>query len=720
MYYLDLFFTSLVILLYLYYFGYNIIKRFSYTINKLLTLTTFLSIIMFSSVMFQLVAGEGVLTDYAGRIYFAAFLFVLQTIFHFTQMYPQFEKQSSPWFIIVSGVPGIAVIVLTVVTDFVVAGARFNNNEITYVFGEFSYIYFIFTVVYIAGVIVIFFYKYKSIENDAFKNQLFMMYSGVLFGAVLIYLFTLYFPYLRNVHVFKHLALIFSSMLIGGIFNYALSDVRILDFKRFYLKTGYTITIFLLLFFPSLFILDFSMTLAVSGYVMPPVGIALLLFLYLFLFYRFARLPIQRVFKKTYLQFESKVNEFFQDILTLSEEQEQSRFWDYFFKNIIITLEERFDIRRAAFYVFSSQDREYHFSFGFGEKTDIQVIREDNPIVKCINDYRKLIEISLFITDHDLQKYRRILYTIFKNNDIRVIIPFINKEGVVIGILFLGALKSGKPYSVDLLSVLDIYRIQLENILSNAIMIENVKSTQVIEHDRLVVSSIKKKLIPKELKSIEGIRISSFYMNNSDLGGDYFESLVLPGGKLGLFITDTSDMGIDSAIIALELYTVLHNQPEKYDTPDKMLNVMNWVVSTSRFSEKYARSMYLVYDTSLSSLTMTNAAYNPVVLFNPANSSFMEFDTKGIPIGIDRNFNYETKNIELPAGSIGFVYSDGLTSAMNSEGNTYQLGRIKDILRAAPDDTAAVLTRKIFDDFNAFTGSIRHSSDVSGIVFKIV
>jgi sigma-B regulation protein RsbU (phosphoserine phosphatase) len=98
----------------------------------------------------------------------------------------------------------------------------------------------------------------------------------------------------------------------------------------------------------------------------------------------------------------------------------------------------------------------------------------------------------------------------------------------------------------------------------------------------------------------------------------------------------------------------------------------------------------------------------------------MEFDTKGIPIGIDRNFNYETKNIELPSGSIGFVYSDGLTSAINGEGNTYQLGRVKDILRAAPDDTAAILTRKIFDDFSEFTGSNKHSSDVSGIVFKII
>ncbi|HON76851.1 MAG TPA: PP2C family protein-serine/threonine phosphatase [Spirochaetota bacterium] len=720
MYYLDLFFTSLVILLYVYYFGYNIIKRFSYTINKLLTLTTFLSLVMFSSLMFQLVAGEGVMTDYAGRIYFGAFLFVLQTIFHFSQMFPQFEKQSPPWLVLVTAIPGIAVIVFTVAADFVIARTMFNNNVISYTFGEYSYVYFICVALYLLGIIAVFIYKYNSIENDAFKNQLFMMFSGVFVGTVLIFLFTLYLPFRQNEHTFKHLALIFSSILIGGIFNYALSDVRILDFKRFYLKTGYSVTIFLLLFFPAYFILDFSMTLAISGYVMPPVGISLLLFLYLFLFYRFARPPIQRLFKRTYLQFESKVNEFFQDVLTLSEEQEQSRFWDYFFKNIIITLEERFDIRRAAFYILNSKEREFNFSFGFGEKTDIQVIREDNPIVKCLNDYRKLIEISLFITDHDLQKYRRILYTIFKNNDIRVIVPFINKEGALIGILFLGALKSEKPYSVDLLSVLDIYRIQLENILSNAIMIENVKSKQVIEHDRLVVSSVKKKLIPRELKSIEGLRISSFYMNNSHLGGDYFESLVLPDNKLGFFITDTSDLGIDSAVIALELYTVLHNQPEKYETPDKMLNGMNWVVSTSRFSEKYARSMYCVYDAVTSSLTISNAAYNSVVLFNPANSSFMEFDTKGIPIGIDRNFNYETKTIELPSGSIGFVYSDGLTSAMNSEGNAYQLGRIKDILRGASDDTAAVLTRKIFDDFKNFSEGVRHTSDVSGIVFKVV
>ena len=58
---------------------------------------------------------------------------------------------------------------------------------------------------------------------------------------------------------------------------------------------------------------------------------------------------------------------------------------------------------------------------------------------------------------------------------------------------------SNKPYSFDLLSVLELYRIQFELTLANSILLEGVKTTQIAKHDRVIIKNIKEKVKPKKL-----------------------------------------------------------------------------------------------------------------------------------------------------------------------------------------------------------------------------
>ncbi len=719
MYYLDIFCILIILALYSYFFLFNVIKRFDSSINRLLSLTSFISLLLFSSLGFQLVFYRSPHLALSARIYLASLFFISQMIFHFAQMYPRFERQVPGWIVMLSAIPGIAVTVITAGTDLILKQARFDGR-ILHELGEYSYLYFIFFGIYLSGIIITFLYKYRYIENESFKNQLLLLYSGVIAGALIIVLYTFVLPFKYNMHTFKHVSLIFSSMMIGSIINYALSDVRILDFKQFYQKNLYWITVFVLLSAPSYLILKKSLEISVRGYYVPPVGIAIFLFVYLFLFYRFVRPVLERFFRRGYIEFERNVTDFYQELTSLGNVSDQAHFWEFFFDRTITTLEKRFMISRAAFYLYNAKEKAYEYSFGFGEKIEVRRIEEADPMVKCLIEYKKLIEISLFITDTNLQQYRRLLYKVFRNNDIRVMIPYFNNEKQLVAILALGALKDRKPYSVDLLYVLDVYRIQMEQILSNAIMIEDVMATQVVEHDKLVVEGIKKKIIPKELKNIPGIRLSSFYISNSLHGGNYFESFAMPGSRLGLFIADISDAGVESALILLELYTVLHNQPEKQEGPEKMLNIMNWVLSTSRFSTKYAQAYYAVYSASTGELFYSNAAFNAAVLYNSESDAFIELDTKGIPIGIDKNFAYEARSCDVKPGQIGFLYSDGLSSALNGNGESFPIGRVKDMIRLNHGDSPAVLSRKIYEDFKAFVGDEKLISDVSLVIFKIM
>jgi sigma-B regulation protein RsbU (phosphoserine phosphatase) len=183
-------------------------------------------------------------------------------------------------------------------------------------------------------------------------------------------------------------------------------------------------------------------------------------------------------------------------------------------------------------------------------------------------------------------------------------------------------------------------------------------------------------------------------------------------------LANTSDIGVESAILALEMNSVFYSQAEMCESPERLINITNQVLCSSRFTDRYATALYIMYDTASREIVFSNAAFNPFIIFDPKNESFVEFDSEGIPIGIDIRFNYKHRTLIAPLNGIGFCYSQGLSAAFNKEGDNYSISRIKDIIKMNMKDTSISLVKKIYNDFEDFTQGSNLLNDVTLIVFK--
>ncbi len=717
MFYTDIVLIAIASLLAFYYAAGNILKKFRFGINRLYSLFCLVLIVFFASLLLLILQPASAHVNATFRIFISLGLLLVQLAFHLAQAYPRWERKLPVWLITLSFLPGLAVVAVTIFTDFIVENV--TPGDVTgVVYGPYATAYLSVLCLYLAGLAAVVLYKTRILENVSFRGQLYYLLAGYAL-CVAVTAFAVYvLPSHFDIAQYRRTGLVATLLAFSSIMNYAVYQDRALDFRKYYqVKISWAIVL-LFLALPTYYLIEYSAVLARSGNPIPVVGVAFLLFIYLFTFYRFGKPALERLFRRGAISFEQKVNEFFKDMSDISTEGEQARFLDIFFERSIYPLETRFDIASASFLIANPQDGTFSYSFGFGEKLGIGDAAKQAEVAGCLKEYGNVVEISYFFTEERLGVYRESVYRTMKENDVAVAIPFFNLEKAMIGILLLGGLKNGKPYFIDLLNALEVYRIQFELSLANALMLEDVKKTQVVEHDKLVLGSIKKKIIPRELDTIEGVRLSTFYMDNSEFGGDYFDSVVLGPEKAGVFICDTSDAGIESGLLSLEIYSVLHNHPGKFDTPDKMLNAMNWVVSTSRFSDKYVQAFYLIFDRKQNEIHYSSAAFNPCVLYDTGKDVFAELDTKGIPLGIDKNFIYEFRSVKVQPGSWGFMYSDGLTLAVNSEGAGFSPGRIRDIIRLNHADTPAVLNRKVYNDFTAFSKTAALKNDVSLILFK--
>ncbi len=718
MFYLKVTVTVIAIIYTLYVLGINVFTRFKFAVNKVYSLVALATLGMLISLLLQLVFPNSDDLILYVRIYFALIILINQLFFHYTQIFPRWEKRTPAWGIFLSVLPGLPVAGITLVTDYVVSGVTYGE-VVAFQYGEYFYVYLIAFGFYILGTFLNILWKTRVLENESFRYQLFYKFMGNHVGALFIVVTFLLMPYVFHNFQYHALGIPVAAIILNVINLYATSDERIIDFKGYYLQIGAWALTIIFLLVPAYMILEAASLISGSGENLPSLGVALAVFAYFFIFFRVVHPRIISFFRRDYIRLERNFNMLIQEFSQISEISEEQSYWDAFFTVTIDRLCDTFGIESAALYLYNEDARGYIFSHSYGESFTLRKIGEGDILPELMTHRRKIIDRSILYTDSGLLEYRSSALDLMKQNGIHVLIPCYNQENELVAILCLGHLISGKPYSYNLLSVLDLYRIQLGNTLSNALQIENVKTEQVDVHDRMVVSAIKKRIIPTVLPRIRGIRISSFYMDNSSYGGDYYDAVELSPDMMALIMADTTDAGVESSLLGLQLYSAFHSISAGYDSPEKILHMMNWVVSTSQYSEMYANANCIVFHAPTREIRYVNAAFSPLILFDGQKDNYIELDTKGVPLGIERDFIYESRTYKAGSSTIGFLYSNGFNTAINAEGVSYAVGRIKDIIRINKEESPAILVRKIVSDLRNFVDDRPIPEDVSLVVFRL-
>ena len=225
--------------------------------------------------------------------------------------------------------------------------------------------------------------------------------------------------------------------------------------------------------------------------------------------------------------------------------------------------------------------------------------------------------------------------------------------------------------------------------------------------------------MPAEMDTVKGIRISSMHMNNSDMGGDYLDSVRLTRDKTAVFMADLAYNGVDSALLGLELYSMLHSRSMIFSFPEKMLNMMNQVLNTSRITSNYCRCCSLIISSD-GNYMYSSGSYNAMIIYDHDRNEFEELESAGIPLGIDMNFRYSLTSGRLKENAIAIIYSDGLFTSCNSAGETYTRDMMYEVIRKHWRETPAVLLREVYDSYRLFTGGIKPLNDVSLVILKKV
>ena len=722
MVYSDLFKTELVlvvcgIIVSFYLFVFNIVRRWPYTINRIFALIALMAALGNTAHLVIMLSPAGVPGTAVFRGYLALLMLEAQLSFQLIQIYPERRLKGRLLPVLLSGIPGIAVAVYSVMSVEIISSVEVSDFINIYT-GKQALVYLVVISLYLVGGVAILAYKSLVIENRAMRREIryMLLASGFTYSSMIALIYV--WPVLNGFAFFRSNFIHVPQLIQMAIVQYAVYDLRTVDFRSFFWRMRSWILPFVLLAVPVGLGLYFGKDMMPRNMIIAS-GIAVVIFIYLFAGYRIMKPRLDSFFNREYLSLVETFKGYFEPVKQMDYYDSEEEMWRLYHRSTIFPFRDGLDIDNASFFLLNRKENNFTNVYSFGERNAPSTIGMESDLVRCLNIHGHVLDRSLLYTEEGFSGFKQAILGLFNEAGIELALPFMDQNGAVFGILLLGSLPGGKIHSRTELSALDVYRIHFQRQLASLITVEDVREDRIVEHDRMVVDTVKKRIIPEEIQQVPGIRISSFYINNSASGGDYFDAVLLSKDRLALFVADTSYSGVDSAILGLELFSVLHALKKKTVTPERVLNNMNWVVTSGRFTERYAPAVVAVFN-SPDELVLADAAHNPVSVYMPEDDSFSIFEPTGIPLGVEKGHVYESRSMNLPVGAIGILYSDGFTSAINEKGESYSLERARGIIHRNKSGSPALITRKIYEDFSGHIGNKKQINDVTVIIFKII
>ncbi|AQS67727.1 SpoIIE family protein phosphatase [Streptomyces pactum] len=238
------------------------------------------------------------------------------------------------------------------------------------------------------------------------------------------------------------------------------------------------------------------------------------------------------------------------------------------------------------------------------------------------------------------------------------------------------------------------------------------------EHERALI--LQRSLLPPGDPEASGLDIACRYLPGnaatgrpSEVGGDWFDVIELPGHRTALVVGDVMGRGLRAAVAMGELRTAVRTLAQLDIEPAEVLSQLDEIARglgapggvqqatraarrprEADLSEVYlATCVYAVYDSVTRRCTFANAGHLPPVLVEPGESALMLDVPPGLPLGVGGE-PFEEVEVELPEGSLLALYTDGLVESRDhplDEGLQAFVGALTDPARPLEDVCDQVL-----------------------------
>jgi len=298
-------------------------------------------------------------------------------------------------------------------------------------------------------------------------------------------------------------------------------------------------------------------------------------------------------------------------------------------------------------------------------------------------------------------------------------VPLLTPDREALGILQLDT-SDRKQFHQEDLDVLALVASQAALWIQNAQMHESLLERERVSRDLKLAEQVQKRFLPQSVPVIPGFEFFAHYDPAYEVGGDYYDFVPLPEGRLAIALGDVSGKGVAAALMMAKFSGDTRYCITTKNSPAAAANELNNLLFSAGIEEKFITLSMSVLNVAERTLKITSAGHLPIMI-RRTNGTVDEVgeEIAGFPLGIVPEGDYRETEVKLNPGDVVAVFSDGMTDARNLREELYESREMRRLFRKLADTSGGPETvgRALLQDVREFSAGHTQVDDITLICF---
>jgi sigma-B regulation protein RsbU (phosphoserine phosphatase) len=239
--------------------------------------------------------------------------------------------------------------------------------------------------------------------------------------------------------------------------------------------------------------------------------------------------------------------------------------------------------------------------------------------------------------------------------------------------------RSGRTPGSEDLKLAKLLAGQAGQAFANIELVENVREGERLQRELEVAADIQSSILPEQEITWDWLEFRGLCTPAAWVGGDANLAITAADGGVLAGVADVSGHGVSSALLMNAFATQVNALAVTTDDPGHLLAVANDLVSERVGAMGMFVTAVLMHLVPGGRVRVANAGHPAPIVVTAAGETSLIGDP-GLPLGVLGGEVFEVEEVEMPPGSVIVAFSDGVTEAMNPEGELFGVDRLLETL----------------------------------------
>ncbi len=298
------------------------------------------------------------------------------------------------------------------------------------------------------------------------------------------------------------------------------------------------------------------------------------------------------------------------------------------------------------------------------------------------------------------------------SDDSFIVVPMRMRNRIV-SFLSVTERRTSRPYIKEDVQLLEMLARQIIENYYHLRLFEEFREKQKLDSELTIASRIQQDIIPKRFSTRGIVEVAAMNLPAKIVGGDFYDFIPLSKNRVGTIIADVSGKGISAGLFMAISHSILRMLFQQTRDPARVLQVANRFICAESKSSMFVTCFCCMVNSTHKTIKYVNAGHGNQFLYSYSRKKLIRLASTTRPLGVREDSRFEPVTIKYRPGDLLFLYTDGVTDALNEKGEQFGEAQIIRYIESRQDSSAEETVDGLMTDVLRFQGRSEQFDDLT-------